>query len=124
MKPRVIGKGLVEKRTRLVRLLEKHIAYLAVAEALQPWTPRAFGHEPRPRQTPEEWAARWERYAPPRYVWPRERPELAHPCPGPEDVPEETVKAWIAREPFIRGGLAFKTAQACAYIESFRRRDT
>ena len=95
MKPRVIGKGLIEKRGRILRCLDAHLRYLATVERMAPWTPSAFGHEPRPRQTPEEWAARWERYAPPRYVYPRERPTLAHPCSGAEELSEEQVKAWV-----------------------------
>jgi hypothetical protein len=122
VKPRVIGKGLLEKRARLVRLLEGHVRYLATVERMAPWTPSVFGHEPRPRQTPEEWAAHWEWYAPPRYVYPRERPALAHPCPGAEELPEEMVKAWVEGEDaFIRGGLAPKTQRALAFIETFRR---
>jgi hypothetical protein len=115
------GKGLEEKRGRILRCLEAHMRYLATVERMAPWQPTAFGHEPRPRQTPAEWAAHWERYSPPRYVWPRERPALAHPSPGPDDLPEEDVKAWVEASPFIRGGLSHKTQAALAYIESFRR---
>ena len=113
------GKGLQEKRARLVRLLEGHIRYLATVDTLQPWQPNAFGHEPRPRQTPAEWAAYWERYSPPRYVSPRERPELAHPCPGDEALSEEAVKAWVDVDVFVRSGLSAKTQRACAFLASF-----
>ena len=82
VKSRVIGKGLTEKRGRILRCLDAHVRFLELDAAMQPWTPSAFGHEPRPRQTPEEWAARWERYAPPRYISPREKPELKYPAPG------------------------------------------
>jgi len=113
------GKGLVEKRARILRSLDAHIRYLATVDTMAPWTPHAFGHEPRPRQTPEEWAAYWERYTPPQYISPRERPELAHPCPGPEAITEKQMKAYVAVDPFVRGGLAPATVRALCYIESF-----
>jgi len=114
------GKGLIEKRTRLLRCLDAHVRYLATVETMTPWEPRAFGHEPRPRQTPAEWAARWEAYAPPQYVSPRERPELAHPCDGLEAITEEQIKTYIAVDPFVRGGLAVATVRALCFIETFR----
>jgi hypothetical protein len=116
------GKGLIERRVRILRCLDAHIRYLATTATMTPWTPAAFGHEPRPRQTPAEWAAHWERYSPPRYVWPRERPELARPSPGPEALSEEEVKAWVEGDPFVRGGLAPKTARSLCFIETFASR--
>ena len=113
------GKGLIERRGRLLRCLEAHIGYLATVETMTPWEPRAFGHEPRPRQTPEEWASRWEAYAPPQYVSPRERPELKYPAPGPEALSEEEVKAWVAEDVFVRSGLRPETQRAMAFIETF-----
>jgi hypothetical protein len=86
---------------------------------MTPFTPSAFGHEPRPRQTPEEWAARWERYAPVQYVWPRERPALARPSPGPESITEEAMKEYVGVNPFVRGGLAPATVRALCFIETF-----
>jgi hypothetical protein len=116
------GKGLQEKRVRILRCLDAHLRYLTTTAVMEPWVPAAFGHEPRPRQTPDEWATYWERYAPPRYVSPRERPELKYPAPGPEALSEEEVKAWVAADPFVRSGLAPKTQRAMAFIATFAPR--
>jgi hypothetical protein len=113
------GKGLVEKRRRILRCLATKVRYLAMCERLGPWTPPPSTREPRPKQTPEEWAAYWERHAPVRKWTPREKPSLAHPVPGPEALSEEDVKAWVAGDPFVRSGLQPATQRAMAFIGTF-----
>ena len=113
------GKGLVEKRARILRCLEAHVRYLATVDSMAPWQPAAFGHEPRPRQTPEEWAAHWERYAPPRYVYPRETPDARASMPGAEGCAEEAGQG-VGRGRRLRPrGLAPTTQRAMAWIASF-----
>lgn len=51
---------------------------------------------------------------PTRWRDPRPEPEFW------EQVSDEDVAAWVAREPFVRGGLSLRTAQALTFIETFR----
>lgn len=114
------GKGLMDKRQRILRSLHARLRYLAMCERLAPWPERPpTVRWRRRRQTSEQWAAYWEGHASTQKWSPRERPSLAHPQPGPDEVPDENVKAWIEQDPFVRGGLSPKTARAMAYIASF-----
>lgn len=55
----------------------------------------------------------------PEYVYPRERPELARRCPGPEAVTDAEIAAWVDADPFVRAGLGPQTQRALAFIASF-----
>jgi hypothetical protein len=77
--------------------------------AWAPYPPMARGGTGRQRALPE-------------YVSPRERPDLAHRCAGPEAVSDEIMAAWIACDPFVRGGLSARTVRAICFIETFAPR--
>lgn len=116
MKPRTIGKGLLDKRARILRCLDAHLRYLTVLESMGPFTPPEHTERPPRPPDPDPYRAR-----PADHFWtPREKPELKYPAPGPEALSEEDVKAWVERHPFVRGGLAHKTQAALTYLETFR----
>ena len=112
-RPVKIGKGLLEKRARILRSLDAHIGYLATVETMAPWEPPVRAPWP-PRQLPS-----FHQRHTPRYVYPRARPELAHPCPGPEAITDDQIKEWLAEDPFVRGGLSPQTARALTFIATF-----
>jgi hypothetical protein len=110
------GKGLMEKRGRLVRLLEGHVRYLELAAALVPWAPPERPERPPRPPDPDPYRLRPASH----FYTPREKPELAHPCDGLEAITEEQIKAWVEVDPFVRGGLALATVRGLCFIETFR----
>ncbi len=121
MAERKIGKGLTEKRVRILRSLASHIHYLKTCEGSGPWTPTAFGHEPRPQQTRAEWEDYWARRGPVQYVSARERPGLHKRYDGLAEVTEEQMAAYVAVNPFVREGLRPATVRSLVFLESFAR---
>jgi hypothetical protein len=115
MKPRVLGPGRIAWRARFVKLLAGHVRWLELATTLQPWTP-----EPRAPYPPMPYGGSGRQRYLPQYAYPRERPALAHPTPGPEAITDEALAEWIAADEFVRSGLQPKTARALMFIESFR----
>jgi hypothetical protein len=111
------GKGLLEKRGRILRSLDAHLRYLTTVDTMTTWSPPERQERPPRPPDPDP----YRQLPASHYYSPRERPELAHPSPGPEDMPEDAVKEWTAIDPFVRGGLSYRTQQALAYIETFRR---
>jgi len=118
-RPVKIGVGMRDKRARILRCLAAHIGYLATVETMRPWSPPTRPERPARPPDPDPYRLRPASA----FFTPREKPELAHPCPGPEALSDEAVKAWVAVEPFVRGGLSYRTQAALAYIETFRRRE-
>jgi hypothetical protein len=78
-----------------------------------PWEGTPLPREPRPPREP------WYRGLP-AYVSPRER-SLHGRTPGPESVTDEEMKAYVAVEPFVRGGLKPATVRALCYISRFAK---
>jgi hypothetical protein len=111
--PKPPGKGLTAQRAKLVKLLEDHTRFLALAGTLQPWTP-----DPRAPYPPMPYGGSGRQRYMPSYVWARERGR-AMPNAGPEGVTDEQAQAYINRDPFVRGGLAIKTVKALVFLESF-----
>jgi hypothetical protein len=115
VKPRTIGKGLLDKRARIVRCLDAHLRYLTMLASLGPFTPPEHTERPPRPPDPDPYRVR-----PSSHFWtPREKPALKYPAPGPEALSEEEVKAWVAEDAFIRGGLSMKTARALAFVATF-----
>ncbi len=121
MAERKIGKGLIAKREKILRSLASHIHYLKTCERSGPWTPTAFGHEPRPQQTREEHEAYWQMHAPVQYLSAGERPGLHHRYDGLAEVTDAQMAAYVASAPFVRGGLRPATVRALVFLESFAR---
>ena len=115
MKPRVIGKGLTDKRARILRCLTAHIGYLATVETLRPWRPPERPERPARPPDPDPYRLRPASA----FFTPREKPALQYPEPGPEAITEEEMKAYVAVDPFVRGGLQPATIKALCYIERF-----
>ena len=112
------GKGLVEKRARLLRSLDAHVRYLATADTLQPWSPPPREERPPRPPDPDPYRMRPASH----FFTARERPELQHPAPGPEALSEEEVKAWVEGDVFVRSGLSPRTQRAMAFIHAFAPR--
>jgi hypothetical protein len=114
-KPRVIGKGLTEKRGASCAALDAHLRYLVTVETMSAWTPPERPERPARPPDPDPYRLRPASY----FYSAREKPELKYPAPGPEALSEEDVKAWVQGDPFVRGGLAPKTQRAMAFIATF-----
>ena len=116
MAERKIGKGLQEKRSRILRSLDAHLRYLAMLETLQHWEPPP--HVARPPRPPDPDPYRQR---PASWFWsPRDKPELAHPVDGLAEITDAQIAEWIAVDPFVRKGLKPATQRAMAFIETFR----
>ncbi len=109
------GKGLIEKRQRLLRCLDAHVRYLGTVATMAPWTPPE--RQERPPRPPDPFPYRADMRG--RYYSPREKPELAHPCPGPEALSEEEIKMWVEQDIFVRSGLSAPTQRALTFIATF-----
>lgn len=118
MKPRVIGKGLLDKRARILRSLDAHLRWLATVETMAPWTPPERQERTARPPDPDPYRARPASH----FFTPREKPELKYPAPGPEAITEEQMKAYVAADPFVRGGLQPATVRALCHLETFAPR--
>lgn len=114
-RPVKVGVGLRDKRARIVRSLDAHLRWLTVVESMGEFVPPERAERPPRPADPFPYRAdmRGRKWSP------REKPAIAYPLPGAEAITEETMKAYIAVDPFIRGGLREATVRALCYLESF-----